>query len=129
MDLFTPDENIGHSYSQRGSRDDFDDDQDKDHESEEDEFPGEITHEGNKVQDMRDEYRERATFQDRCKDHTDDTDLVYELTNLRENIEIDTFDYNGYKPPKGKSIVHKWIAAEKQFIFHQILKVVAKLME
>ena len=58
MDLFTPDENIGHSYSQRGSRDDFDDDQDKGHESEEDEFPGEITHEGNKVQLMRDEQRE-----------------------------------------------------------------------
>ena len=50
MDLFTPHENIGHSYSQRGSRDDFDDDEDKGHESEEDEFPGEITHEGNKVQ-------------------------------------------------------------------------------
>ena len=45
MDLFfTPDENIGHSYSQRGSRDDFDDDEDNDHESEEDELPDEITH-------------------------------------------------------------------------------------
>ena len=49
MDLFTPDENIGHSSSERGSHDDFDDDEDKAHESEEDEFPGEITHEGNKV--------------------------------------------------------------------------------
>ena len=38
MDLFTPDENIGHSYSQRGSRDNFDDDEDNDHESEEDEL-------------------------------------------------------------------------------------------
>jgi len=45
MDLFfIPDENIGHSYSQRGSRDDFDDDEDNDHESEEDELPDEITH-------------------------------------------------------------------------------------
>ena len=59
MDLFTPDENIGHSYSQRGSRDDFNDDEDNDHESEKDEFPGEITHEGKKVQVMRDEWRER----------------------------------------------------------------------
>ena len=55
MDLFTPDENMGHSYSQRGSRNDFDDDEDNDHESEEDEFPGEITHERKKVQVMRDE--------------------------------------------------------------------------
>jgi len=50
MDSFTPDENIGHSYLHGGSLDDFGDDEDKDHESEEDEFPGEITHEGNKVQ-------------------------------------------------------------------------------
>ena len=35
------------------------------------------------------------------------------MTDLRENSEIDTFDYNGYKPPKGKSIAHKWIATEK----------------
>ena len=60
--LFTFDENIGHSYSQRGSRDDFDDDEDNDHESEEDELPGETTYEGNKVQVMRDEWRERATL-------------------------------------------------------------------
>ena len=113
MDLFTPDENIGHSYSQRGSRDDFDDDEDNYHESEEDEFPGEITHERKKVQVMRDEWRERATLQDRCKGHADGTDLGHDLTDLRENTEIDTFDYNGYKPPKGKSIAHKWIAAEK----------------
>ena len=57
--------------------------------------------------------RERATVQDRCKGHTDGTDLVHDLTDLRENIEIDTFDYNGYKPPKGKSIAYKWIATEK----------------
>ena len=50
MDLFTSSENTFHSYSERCSHDDFDDDQEKDHESEEDEFPGEITHEGNKVQ-------------------------------------------------------------------------------
>ena len=31
--------------------------------------------------------RERATVQDRCKGHTDGTDLVHELTDLRENIE------------------------------------------
>ena len=43
----------------RGSHDDFDDDEDKEHESEEDEFPGEITHEGNKVQVIRNEWRER----------------------------------------------------------------------
>ena len=36
MDSFTPDENIGYFYSRRVSRDDFDDDEDKDHESEED---------------------------------------------------------------------------------------------
>jgi len=28
-------------------------------------------------------------------------------------IEIDTFDYNGYKPPKGKSIAHNSIATDK----------------
>ena len=50
MDSFTSSENTCHSYSERCSHDDFDDDQEKDHESEEDEFPGEITHEGNKVQ-------------------------------------------------------------------------------
>ena len=55
MDLFAPDKNIDHSYSQRGSHHDFDDDEDKCHESEEDELPGEITHEGNKVQFLRDE--------------------------------------------------------------------------
>ena len=55
------------------------------------------------------EWRERATAQDRCKGHTDGTDLVHDLTDLRENIEIDTFDYNGYKPPKGKSMAQKWI--------------------
>ncbi len=49
MDLFILDENIAHSYFQRGSHNDFDDDVDKEHESEEDEFPGEITHEDNKV--------------------------------------------------------------------------------
>jgi len=61
---------------------------------------------------MRDEWRERATVQDRCKDHTHGTDLVHDLTDLRESIEIDTFDYNGYKPLKGKFIAHKWIATE-----------------
>ena len=60
--MFTPDENIGHSYSERGSHDDFDDDEeDKEHESEEDEFPGESTHEGNKVQVIRNEWRERES--------------------------------------------------------------------
>ena len=53
MDLVASTENIGHSYSQRGSRDDFDDDQEKEHESQEDEFPDEITHEGNKVQSYK----------------------------------------------------------------------------
>ena len=38
---------------------------------------------------------------------------MHDLTDLRENIEIDTFDYNGYKPPKGKSIAQKWIGTEK----------------
>ena len=38
---------------------------------------------------------------------------MHDLTDLREITEIDTFDYNGYKPPKGKSIAHKWIATEK----------------
>jgi len=51
--------------------------------------------------------------EDRCKGHTDGTDLVYGLTDRRENFEIDTFDYTGYKPPKGKYIAHKWIATEK----------------
>ena len=55
MDLCAPDENIGQSYSQRGSHHDFDDGEDKDRESEEDELPGGITHEGNKVQVIRDE--------------------------------------------------------------------------
>ena len=31
----------------------------------------------------------------------------------KENFEVDTFDYNGYKAQKGKSIAHKWIATEK----------------
>jgi len=66
MDLFTPDENIGHSYLERGSHDDFDDDEDEEHESEEDEFPGDITHEDNKVQVITNEWRERATVEDRC---------------------------------------------------------------
>ncbi len=57
--------------------------------------------------------RERATVQNRCKGHTNGTDLVHDLTYLRENIEIDTFDYNGYKPPKVNSIAHKCIATEK----------------
>jgi len=38
---------------------------------------------------------------------------MYGLTHRRENFEVDTFDYNGYKPPKGKSIARKWIATEK----------------
>jgi len=46
--LFTPDGDIVHSSSERGSHDDFDDDEE--HESEEDGFPSEITHEGNKLQ-------------------------------------------------------------------------------
>jgi len=53
MNLFTSNKNIGHSYSERGSHDDFDDDEDEEHESYEDEFPGEITHEGNKVQSYK----------------------------------------------------------------------------
>jgi len=28
----------------------------------------------------------------------------------------DTFDYNGYKPPKRKFIGHKWIATEKEIL-------------
>jgi len=35
--------------SMRGSHDDFDDEEEEQHESEEDEFPGKITHEGNKI--------------------------------------------------------------------------------
>jgi len=62
---------------------------------------------------MRNEWRERATVEDRCKGHTDGTDLVYGLRDRRENFEIDTFDYNGYKPPKGKYIAHKLIPTEK----------------
>ena len=53
MDLFPSNENIGHSYSQRGSHDDFDDDEDAEHESQKDEFPGEITHEDNKLQSYK----------------------------------------------------------------------------
>jgi len=111
--LFTPDGNIDHSYSERASHDDFDEDEDEDeeHESQEDELPGKITHEGNKVQVMRNEWRERATVEDRCMGQG--TDLVYGLTDRRENFEIDTFDCNGYKPLKGKYIAHKWIAIEK----------------
>ena len=41
-------------------------------------------------------------LENRCKYHTDGTDLVHELTDRRENIEIDTLDYNGYKLQKGK---------------------------
>ncbi len=33
MDLLTSNENIGHSYSDRGSHDDFDDNEDEEHES------------------------------------------------------------------------------------------------
>ena len=33
MDLSTSNENIGHSYSERGSHDDFDDEEDEKHES------------------------------------------------------------------------------------------------
>ena len=35
--------------------------------------------------------------EDRCTGLTDGTYLVYGLTDLKENIEFDTFDYNGYK--------------------------------
>ena len=58
MDLVTPDGNIGHFSSERGSHGDFDDNADEDHESKEDEFPGKITYEGNKSQVMRNEWRE-----------------------------------------------------------------------
>ena len=54
--------------------------------------------------------RERAMVKDRCTGHTDCAYLVYELTDLIENIEI---DYNGYKPSKRKSLAHKWIAIEE----------------
>ena len=64
MDQFTPDENIGHSHSEKGSHDDFDDDEDEEHESEEDELPGEITYEGNKVQIIRNGWRERERESD-----------------------------------------------------------------
>ena len=43
------------------------------HESEEDEFLGEITHEGNEIHVMRNQWRERATVEDRCKGHTEST--------------------------------------------------------
>ena len=57
---------------------------------------------------------ERATVEDWCKDHTDGTDQGQRLMDHRENFEIDTFDYNGYKPhTKGKSIAHKRIVTEK----------------
>ena len=67
---------------------------------------------------MRDEWRERATAQDRCKGHTDGTDLVHDLTDLRENIEIDTFDYNGYKPPKEKPLLKNGLEQKKKSIFY-----------
>jgi len=111
--LFTPDGKVSHSYSERGSHDDFDDDEDEEHESEENEFSGEITHEGNKIQVMRNQWRERATVKDQCKGHINDTDLVYGLTDHRENEKIDTFDYIEYKPPKGKANAHKWIATKE----------------
>jgi len=84
----TPDEEIGNSCLERGSHDDLK------NESEDDEFPGEITQEGNDIQVMRKQRRERATAH-------------------RENKEVDTFDYNECKPPKGKSIVHRWIATKE----------------
>jgi len=56
MDLFVPGGNIDLSYSKKSSHDDFDDDEE--HESEKDELPGEITHEGNKNQVMKNEWRE-----------------------------------------------------------------------
>jgi len=83
MDLFTHDENIGHSYSERGAQDDLNNDEDE-HESEEDELPGEITHEGGKVQVMRNEWREITTVKDRCKGHTN-----IKLTSV---IERECFD-------------------------------------
>jgi len=97
-----------------GSHDDFDDDEDEEHESEEDEFPGKITHEGNKIQVMRNEERgkERATVEDWYKGHTDGTNLVYGLANKIDTFDFD-FDYNEYKPPKGKAIAHKWFSTRE----------------
>jgi len=47
---------------------------------------GEITHEGGKAQVMRNEWRERTTVEDRCKGHTDGTDLMY-LLSISLDIE------------------------------------------
>ena len=78
--------------SERGSHFDEDEgaDEGEEHESEEDEVLGEFSHEGNKVPVMKNQWRES---QDQCKGHTDGTDLVFGLTDYRENEEIDTFDY------------------------------------
>ena len=40
---------MDHFYSQRGSHDNFDDDEDDAHESEENEFPVKVTHKGNNL--------------------------------------------------------------------------------
>jgi len=47
---------------------------------------GEITHERGTVQVMRNEWRERTTVEDRCKDHSDGTDLMY-LLSISLDIE------------------------------------------
>ena len=74
--------------SERGSH--FDEDEGEEHEFEVDEVLGEITHEGNKVPLMKNQWKESH---DRCKGHTDGTDLVFGLTDYRENEEIDSFHY------------------------------------
>ena len=54
--------------------------------------------------------RERATVEDWYKGHTDGTDLVNELA---DKIDTFDFDYNEYKPPKGKAIAHKWFSTRE----------------
>jgi len=53
--------------------------------------------------------------EDRYKSHTDDTDLVYGLTHRRENFEVDTFDYNGYKE---NTLLTNGFQQKTQFMFH-----------
>jgi len=96
--LFTPYGNIGQSSSDRGSHDDFDDDKDEEHESEEDGFPGEITHEGNKIQAMKSEWREIATVEDRC--YIDGIGLVDGLTDRTSFQKETTLPSNGLQQKK-----------------------------
>jgi len=46
---------------------------------------------------MRDEWRERATVQDRCKSHTHGTDLVLDLTDRNRHIRLQRVQTNKRK--------------------------------